>query len=652
MSVWFNTWKVGEFSDETEAKYKKFFADNGIKIKRDVASYYEAKGIVIAYSCPNWWPVVGHGTLELAKEYYATLVAWRVMHEGLPKGSGESGPDGTATGSGGGGGGGSSSSSSGSSSSSSSSSSSNSSNNNSNKSTSSEKTSSENSSGTQSTSPAVSDKLALTDTESNVYDASQHVAAVNASVKQELNTRVQVQEQLQTARDKEWDESVKEAYQEAEDFINKVKSCAGDVMTIATSIPAVIEQTASTVQADDELEKESPNRDSDGGTEESSPMENEATDQPTESQQPDTSEEYEVIDLHRGNCGGRKKTKSELQGKIISDAAIPVAEQAVSVVNGLTDSTDKSMMAPQEVTDAAKAKELAGVDTGKDVQTSMTRRILEKAADLMTEQQENGDLTLRAKLLWNLNEAATAIGHQVNAVLNGVPNGNLCATQEVTLNSIMGGLMANTILDLMDSWSVTSDILGMIQDASGWISFTGTDILNAISNMDQLGRDIMALGKFNSNGLVNGTAPCRPSLDSFGLDKSVFMEAGLSLMDQTGILEAGQITGTVIHDTEVLVDRSKNRLRELNPFARDMGTYMSRKPIDMVNYGKMTNRGIKVARTTMGTSRQNMLTSVLDTIKESDTSSTTCADIKRPAIRTTSASCNRHNCYSRVSFSI
>ena len=49
MGVYFNTWTCGDLTPEQEAKYKKFFEDNGIKNRQGVAEYYEKRSPTVMH---------------------------------------------------------------------------------------------------------------------------------------------------------------------------------------------------------------------------------------------------------------------------------------------------------------------------------------------------------------------------------------------------------------------------------------------------------------------------------------------------------------------------------------------------------------------------------------------------------------------------
>ena len=661
MSVYFNTWTVGDLTSEQEEKYKKFFSDNGIRNRQGVANYYEKKGIVIAYSCPNWWPVVGYGTLELAKEYYATFIAWRQMHEGLPKGTGEGGPEGTSESTGGGGGGGSVPSpgstpaapgntptDSAGNPPTASQSSDTSSQSSDTSSETAEATDTASSTEAQSGNSPLSAVLKITDAASNIYDAGQHIAAVNASVKRELNTRVQVQTQLQSKRDAEKKQNQDEAYKRAEAFVKTLKQSMGDIMTIATTIPVVVEQTAGVIKSDDELEKTSGNRgdgSSEGsGSEETPPMENTAQ-QPTESESPDTAEQTEVIDLHRGNCGGRGKTNPKTQKNIL-DKTKDLGEK---IWDGLTSGESKESIKSNQTEGEKQASELAKVDTGKDAVDALSKKLSDDISQAAKEAAEAGIIPiedLTGLIQTTYPDAAQLIGDITGCGGQGRAPVNICASQEKTVESILGGLLANTARNLLGSTSVTKDVLAFLDDIASKTCNITWDFLEAMSNMDNTGSNVAYIAKMNG-----GITYCPPSVGPDGRDRSLVEEFGISFIDPDGQLGAGQLVD-IIKDVVRPMDAPRDfHHRHGNPVARTMGSRAG-SSTSVKDYGKMTNRGIKMARVTLGTSRQNVLTDVLETVKKTDTSKTAVRTIKRPVPFTTTTAHNRHNCYGRMSFSV
>lgn len=678
MGEYFNTWTCGDLTPEQEERYKKFFEDNGIKSRQDVAEYYEKKGIVINYGCPNWWPIAGYGTLELAKEYYATFMAWRMMNEGFPKGSGEGGPGGEfpggsqnaagAPGPGetpaatdnkptdsagndcsGGCSGGDSSSDSGSSDSGSSDS--GDSGDSGDEATgedfdpSWEGEESEDSSESSSGGDSLSAVLKITDAATSIYDAVQHIASVNASVKRELKTRVQVQTQLQSERDAEKKQNQDEAYKRAEAFVKTLKQSKGDIMTIATSIPAVIEQTMGVIKSDDELEKTSDNRKDDKeDSEESPPVEN-TDQQSTESESPDTAEQSESIDMHRGSCGGRGGNDPKPQKDII-DQAKDLGEK---IWDGLCNGESKEDIENNQTEGEKQASELAKVDTGKDANDALGKKVSDDVAEEAKKTAEEGiipmkDLTDLIKATYP--DAAKIIGDITGCGEQGKAPVNTCASQEKTVNSILGGLLAKTARNLLNSYSVTKDVLSFLDDIAKDTCNITWDYLDAMSHMDNNSANTAAIAQKN-----NGIKHCPPSVNAAGKDRSLIEEFGIAFVDPDSKLGAGQLVD-LVKDAAKAPDPPRDlQNRQGNPVARNMGARAGAST-SMQNYDKMTGRGIKFARVTLGTSRQNILTDVLDTVKKTDTSKTAVRTIKRPMAHTTTSSHNRYNCYGRMSFSV
>ena len=484
------------------------------------------------------------------------------------------------------------------------------------------------------------------DAATNIFNSVQHCASVNSSVKQEMETRVQVQTNLQSRRDAEKKQSQEEAYKRAEAYVKTLQQSSGDIMTIASTIPAVVKQSMSVIKSDDELEKnagssESKDEDSQKEMEESPPVEN-TEQKETTSESPQTAEEGEVINLHRGNCGGRKNTDPKTQKTIIDDTK----DLGKKIWDGLTNDETKSDIEKKETEGEKKAGLLAALDTGKDACCTLVKTLTQDVSKEAADAQKNGEVqpsALEQLIQLKYPMAAEIIGKIAGAGQQGGAPPNKCSTQEVTVASILGGLMANTVRSLMESTSVTKSILSLMDKATGKTCNIAWDIIDALSKMDNTSENTVAVVQ------MNGKINCPPAVWKNGRDHSVLEEFGIAFVDPNGDKKVGKLYDLVMDSADRY--EAERRMAKANPVSRMLGQRAS-SSTSMKQYGKLTERGIKFARVSLGTSRQNILTDVLNTIEKSDTTGKECAVVRRPLTFTTTKTHNRHNCYGHMSYAV
>ena len=656
-------WTIEELTPERRQKYEAFFTENNINSEEDLMAHYRAKGCHINMSCPSHGPV-NPTPMGLAKEYFSAMTVWRQIHGGWPQGGGKC--DGSSTAAAG--------------------------RENAKDSpgpgenTDTEPTtdpsqeyqeaaeqqseqeaqqaeeaaieeaetnpygeSSESSAaaGGGGASASASPELNLADGDTNTYDAQKHTDDVNASAQSELDSRESVEKDLQAKRDAEAKQSQDEAYKVDSEFITDLKECIGDVMTLASSLPAVKEETPSQVKADNALDK---GVDTDAVEKSAENTETEATQESAEK-----AEAAEAKVKLGGNCGGRNSTSPKAVSKASEKASEKLSEKAAKAAEGKTPDTE-------ETEDEREAREMAEIDTGKDVGLATLEQSIEKTAEKVTKKDKEG-----TSILDTIKNGAKKIGEIIGvgsgAGDRGAPNKG-GTTTETTKESAAEG----SILSMVNEYAKTAgnnlaSLSKMAKAVNKICPIIPDKFITATKNASQTSKNIAAITKENGGPKKD----CRPVVDKNGNDNSAKSSGGILSLVKDMVSDEKKITN-LINSAGDIADaaRKKKWSAMVAPTTRIMGVNLGVSTKDMRKYADLTKTGIKFARSTMGTSRQNKMTSILrqiergaNTVKSESRrvdylSTNRNSKVQRPSSekRTTTNNCNKNNCYGLLSFFI
>jgi len=534
--------------------------------------------------------------------------------------------------------------------------------------------------------------LTLTSLQTNIYDAQPHCQAVNASVMAELMTRESVQKELQQARDAEAAASQALAIVTDTAYTNTIKSSCGDLMTTASVVPSVVEQSPATIIADNALGAQvaaaaasvssvgdaaaaatnpadaaaaisqvaNAMNAGNGGMPTADSLMNSMGDIDTASLE-DAARLAADMYIKEQTCGICDLDDADMVAGMLADGAPGIADTAMTALTTgeypeldyMTADIPYDALVSEfgdaaELQEAAlKAAQQAAIDTSKTASLNLAKQSISALGEGIVTNLNNGTLTpnvLLDNFDTNMGALGEAIAGYVGAAVADVPGSNPCSSQAVTNFGLGCAALVSTTERICKGANFLLSKAGSFADQAENILAHGPELViamaeSAIQNAANTGW--MAIKNA-------GSTNCNIGLAVNVIENTITSAQRISVAGQAVLAQADRAKGAINNlvntckHTDDLVEKGK-KLVQNHPLVKVASNGLKFKATDMKSYDMLTNTGIKFARVVMGTERQNMLSSASKSMNRSKSYKQLVNDRKTYA--TTTAKKNRYNLY-------
>lgn len=464
--------------------------------------------------------------------------------------------------------------------------------------------------------------LLLTPIDSELFDDNSYVMKVWDSVASELTSRTSKQAELAAKRQEVKRKATLDAELKQNNYIQQIRASWGDLISLASTVPAVVEQDPTTVKNDDNLQRTT-----------ATELARTATDTPvnlTEEQKAIAAEKKRMCDT----CSNEGSDPTFVAGVMQKNAAsmkVGVAESFISKSNRISgnDATDLASM------DCTKSVALAEIkQAGKDFGESLIGMVATGTLTPNNIRDYFDELSA---------SVGTSLAQLLGGAISGIPNFNPCASQLFSKVSIGFGLMASAA----ETLALTGEFAAVT--------------INSVSNIVQHSPELLiGMAETLAQTAVNtGLMAIRIAMGSCLDKQSAFMgmignaerlvKGGISVYN--GACKAKSAIEGLIETTEKLnfSSRIKSLVKD-HPCVRSMDMLIKGTNVDIRTYMHLTATGIKYARISLGTDRQARLSSYMLHNQPAirDTWTRNAYDRRN---HTTDRICNRYTLYGYGSFS-
>ena len=462
----------------------------------------------------------------------------------------------------------------------------------------------------------------LSELSSEIFNSNNYVMQVWDSVASELAGRSTMQQNLNSKRATAAEQSVLAAEKANLGYIQQIRAAWGDLMSVASTVPAVVEQSEGTIKNDDNLSNTTVN------------VSNPA--------------------INKDIAVAKEELPIEAEKKLLADTVsvegsnpLLVAKVMQQEQNVVTEGLVASFLSGNNMMPASDAATMASIDCTKEIATAMMKQTGEDFAKEIWSLASEGALSPNALLATfddTMAKAGTVIGNYLGAAVGGVPNGNPCASQTLSSFGAKCSLLANTLVSGVNMLSAVGRFGVALANQANNIYQHGPEILVGMA-------ETLAQTAVNTAFLAIRVAAKRNCAVQFAVDAAqgllnvaeVTVEGGIAVINTAQELKSS--VDDLIHTVETFdIKKRTEDLVKSHPLVRTMDTLLKGTNVDLRTYLHLTGTGIKFARISLGADQQNKLSSVMYHKQKCIRDAWSVGLIKRRNY-TTDMTINRYNAY-------